>query len=112
VLEAVTNWLTYAGIGELVCTSSTLKTLDMWGKTEPDVLLLDVRHPNQFPQESLAAFKHEYPNVRVILMSHYSFDSEHGGIPAGIDACLDKAELTDQLVPILVRLFPDRRLLV
>jgi len=110
VLDALAKWLALARVGELVGTATSLhEALATWHQPQLDALLLDVRHPSQLPLETLATFKEQFPNVKVVLMSHFSLDAEAAGCPVGVEAYLDKASLIDRLAPTLSRLFPHKK---
>ena len=108
--DAVTKWILHAGIGALAgeAVSSIHEAIDTWGAAQPDVILLDVRTPSAFSQEDVGRLQRTYPGARVILMSHYAFESDDGSLPQGVDACLHKAFLIERLTPLLRSLFPDR----
>jgi len=108
--DAVTKWILHAGIGELAgeAVSSIHEAIEMRGGAQPDVILLDVRTPSAFSKADVGQLQRTYPEARVILMSHYAFESEDGSLPPGVDACLNKAFLIERLTPLLRSLFPDR----
>jgi DNA-binding NarL/FixJ family response regulator len=68
----------------------------------PDVVLLDVSLPDQNGFQVAPWLKALKPAPRVLMMSfHPSRVAELAAITVGADACISKAEVPDQLLPVL-----------
>jgi len=68
----------------------------------PDVILLDISMPGIGGLDAARALRQQIPGVKIVVISQH--DPAHlraGALQAGADACVDKARLGTDLLPVI-----------
>jgi len=85
--------------GEAATGPETIqKTRDL----NPDLVLLDVRMPGSNGLETAGLLHHEFPNLKIMVMSqHEAAYLLPQVLAVGADACVDKSRMADDLCPCI-----------
>ncbi len=112
ILIADDNQVVRRGIADLlahekgweICgeASNGAETSDKAGELRPDLVLLDVRMPGTSGLEAARLLRAQNPAVKIIIMSqHDPQQLVSRAVQAGADACVDKATIGTELVPLI-----------
>ena len=84
------------------------EVLALAAKTEPQVVLLDIRLPGINGLKVAAKIKREQPDIRIIIISAYDeFDYAQEALRLGAEDYLLKPVNQEELLAVLARFFPD-----
>jgi two-component system nitrate/nitrite response regulator NarL len=107
-LRSVCDYLDFAGGFEVVCTASDgVNAVQLVGKHQPDLALLDFRMPRLNGLQAARELRRAYPTLRVIIYSEIQGTTlEEECRNHGADGYVSKGHLPDGLLQEIRRLFP------
>jgi DNA-binding NarL/FixJ family response regulator len=77
-------------------------TIEQTRALNPDVVLLDVSLPDASGLDVARNLRAEFPTVKIILVSQNdAVQLQRGVDSSGADACVDKSELANALIPAI-----------
>jgi len=90
-----------------VCAEASdgLEALRKSKELQPDLVLVDIRMPGPSGLETARFLRQEVPQVKIIIMSlHDTAQLARSAREAGANACVDKARIGLDLVPVIENL--------
>jgi DNA-binding NarL/FixJ family response regulator len=79
-----------------------IEAVEMFGKLNPDLVLMDLRMPIKDGIEATAEIRRKYPNARILMLTTYDGDTDiHRAIQAGAQGYVLKKSTRDKLIPAL-----------
>jgi DNA-binding NarL/FixJ family response regulator len=79
-----------------------VEVVEMFGKLNPDLVLMDLRMPIKDGIEATAEIRSDYPNARILMLTTYDGDTDiHRAIQAGAQGYVLKKSTRDKLIPAL-----------
>lgn len=88
------------------------RTLELFRKHRPDVVLMDMRLPEDTGPRLTSAIRAEFPGSRVLVISNYDGDEDiHQALAAGAMGYLFKSVVEDELVDAIREIHAGRRYL-
>lgn len=94
---------TCAWIGEIREARNGREAVELCGKSQPDVVLIDVRMPEITGPKAILLMKALWPQVRVVALSMYPEHCQEA-LAAGADAFVAKADASEELLATLERI--------
>ena len=81
---------------------SSAETVKMVRTFSPDIVLIDLSHPEKFGLQTVSVLHTVHPHAIIItFMPISSQEYTQASLDAGATACLPKSEMAEQLLPTL-----------
>jgi len=87
-------------------TGNGREAVELFRKSAPDVVLMDLRLPGFGGVEAIIALRREFPNCRVIVITTYDCDEDiYRAYQAGACACLLKDSPAEEIIDTLRKVY-------